>query len=96
MKGGVAFLLALVSLSLFSLAAVSLGSKENFKESLQNISFKTFTSAVCENKNGLLYCKDEMFIDCNGKISKADEVQECNGFKIENKVTGFSVLEPSK
>ena len=34
-----------------------------------------------------------MFVDCNGKISKSAEIGECNGFKVEDKVTGFAVFE---
>ena len=93
MKGMVLFLLILVILSLFSFMAVSLSNdKKNLKENSKNFEFKTFTSAVCETKNNLNYCRDELFVNCNGKISKSSEIKECNGFKIDNKVTGFAVL----
>ena len=94
MKGLVIFLLVLVGLSLFSFMAVSLSTnKDEIKQDSKSIEFKTFTSAVCEEKNNLKYCKDELFVNCNGKLSKASEIKECNEFKVDNQVTGFAVLE---
>ena len=94
MRGSVIFLLVLVGLSLFSFMAVSSGTnKDEVKQDSKSIQFKTFTSAVCEEKNDLRYCMDVLFVNCNGKISKASEVQDCNGFRIDNKVTGFAVFE---
>ena len=58
------------------------------------VEFKTFTSAVCEEKNEFVYCRDELFVNCNGKISKSGEIEECNGINIDNfKVTGSAVFE---
>ena len=97
MKGLVIFLLIVVGLSLFSFMAISSSTNnKNINQDSKNIQFKTFTSAVCETKNNLLYCKDVLFINCNGKLSKAGDIKECNGFKIDNKVTGFAVLENPK
>lgn len=94
MRGLVIFLLVLVGLSLFSFIAVSLGTNKNeIKQDSKSIEFRTFTSAVCEEKNDLRYCRDELFVNCNGKISKASEIKECNGFKVDNQVNGFAVLE---
>ena len=93
MKGLVVFLLILVVLSLFSFMAISSSTNnKNINQDSKNIQFKTFTSAVCETKTNLNYCRDELFVNCNGKISKSSEIKECNGFKIDNKVTGFAVL----
>jgi len=56
--------------------------------------FKTFTSAVCEESNEFVQCKDVLFVECNGIISNANDVEECNGFKLNHKkVTGFAVFE---
>ena len=97
MKGMVTFLLILAGLSLFSFMAISSSTNnKNINQDSKNIQFKTFTSAVCETKTNLNYCRDELFVNCSGKISKADDVKECNGFKIGNKVTGFAVLENPK
>ena len=94
MKGLVIFLLVLVGLSLFSFMAVSLSTnKDEIKQDSKSIEFKTFTSAVCEEKNNLKYCKDELFVNCNGKLSEASEIKECNGFKVDNRVSGFAVFE---
>jgi len=94
MRGSVIFLLVLVGLSLFSFMAVSSGTnKDEVKQDSKSIQFKTFTSAVCEEKNDLRYCMDVLFVNCNGKLSKASEIKECNEFKVDNQVTGFAVLE---
>ena len=95
MRGMVIFLLILIGISLFSFIAVSSSTnKEGAEQDSKNIEFKTFTSAVCEHKGDLVYCSDELFVDCNGKISKADEVRECNGFKLNSQeVTGFAVFD---
>lgn len=85
-------MLVIVIISLFSLIAIS---EDNIKIKTpkNNFQFNTFTSAVCEEKDNLRYCRDELFVNCNGKILKADETKDCNGFKIENKVTGFAVFD---
>jgi hypothetical protein len=94
MRGLVIFLLVLAGLSLFSFMAVNSGTnKDEIKQDSRSIQFKTFTSAVCEEKNDLRYCRDVLFVNCNGKISKASEVQDCNGFKPDDRVTGFAVFE---
>lgn len=48
---------------------------------------------MCEEKNDLFYCRDELFVNCNGKISNAADVAECNGFKIDNEISGFAVFD---
>lgn len=95
MRGFASVFLVMIVLFLFSFMALGVNSDyADFKKSPGSLEFKTFTSAVCEEKNDLRYCKDELFIDCNGKISKAKDVTECNGFKLNNqKVTGFAVFE---
>jgi len=94
MRGMVIFLLVLAGLSLFSFMAVSSGTNKNeIKQDSKSIEFKTFTSAVCEEKNNLRYCRDVLFVNCNGETSKASEIKDCNGFKVDNRVSGFAVLE---
>ena len=95
MRGLVSVMVVLVFLSLFSFMALSVNREYNdFKESSTGFEFNTFTSAVCEGKNDLVYCKDELFVNCNGKISKAGEIAECNGVNIDSfKVTGSAVFE---
>ncbi len=61
---------------------------------IKNFEFSTFTSAVCESKDDLVYCRDELFVNCSGRVSKANGSAECNGIKLDSpKVTGFAVFE---
>ena len=92
MKAKIIFLSALVIMVSFSLIT----SKKDFSPFYENkkIEFKTFTSAVCENKQNAIHCKDNVFVNCNGKLSKAADVSECNGIKMDiPKETGFAVFE---
>ena len=39
-------------------------------------------------------CKEEVFVNCNGNVSKASDIAECNGIKLDiPKATGFAVFE---
>ena len=93
MRGLAVFLSILTGLSLFSFIAVSSANSKADKTGNPNIQFKTFTSAVCENKGSFVHCRDEYFVNCNGKISSSAELKECNGFRISSKVSGFAVFE---
>lgn len=79
----------------FSFAAVKINkiveSKNTHEDGL--VSFSTFTSAVCENSGEFVRCKDELFVSCNGKALKADEIESCNGIGIKNEVSGFAIFE---
>ena len=94
MRGMVSVLLVSVFLSLFSFMALSVNSDYNdFKKPSAVFELKTFTSAVCEDRNDLVYCKDELFVNCNGKMSKSGEIKECNGINLDNfKASGFAVF----
>jgi len=98
MRGSVFLIIvAVVMLSVSFVAAninsVSLEKNKN-KESIKDIQFSTFTSAVCENKEDFVHCKDEIFVNCNGNISKAIDVAECNGIRLDvQKATGFAMFE---
>ena len=90
---GLVILLILVVISSFSFAAYSLRLNDKAQAN-KHFEFSTFTSAVCEDKEGFVHCKDEIFVNCNGKISKAIEAAECNGFKVETpKTLGFAVFD---
>ena len=94
MKGLVIFFLIFVGLSLFGfMAVISSTNNDDIKQDSKSIQFRTFTSAVCETENNLNYCRDELFVNCSGKVSKAEDTKECNGFKVDSKVTGFAVFE---
>ena len=97
MRGLVIFLLALVLIASISFAAANINNNTKnhaSKRELLSTKFNAFTSAVCENKNDFTYCKDELFVNCNGEISKAVDVVECNGLKLDMpKVNGFAVFE---
>ncbi len=68
----------------------------NNKEQNKNTEFSTFTLAVCENKEDSVYCRDEVFVNCNEHISKLGDFNECDGIKIEiPKATGFAVFDKS-
>ena len=91
MRGLVVFLLIVAIFLSFIFLNINIKEDENAKN---NFGFSTFTSAICEDKNDFVYCKDELFVNCNGKISKAIDVVECNGIKMNApKVTGFAVFE---
>ncbi len=98
MRGLVLFIGVLVVMASFSFVALSMDNANNekveIKEESKPLEFSTFTSAVCENKENYVYCKDEFFVKCNGNISKAVDVAECNGIKIDTpKTLGFAVFE---
>ena len=100
MRGLVIFLIVVTIISSFSLVAASINNlnvsadnANNKKIETKNSEFSAFTSAVCENKEKFVYCKDEIFVNCNGKISNAVEFAECDGIKIALPAsTGFAVF----
>src|SRR3989344_186342 len=103
MKGMVLVLLALIGIASFSFAAVNMSlldsretkNNENIKkiEDEKILEFSTFTSAVCESNAGAVHCKDELFVNCNGNISKASDAAECNGLSLDvPKASGFAVF----
>ena len=99
MKGLVIFLLLIVAIGIVSFSFVVANINNLNNEKIQNnenskiMKFSTFTSAVCEDKEDFTHCKDEVFVNCNGEISKAADVAECNGFKLDvPKATGFAVF----
>ena len=60
--------------------------KENINA--KNISFKVMTKAVCEEKSERVFCRDELFVSCNGKEyivfeNKSNEFIECDNLKIK-------------
>lgn len=66
------------------------------KEQFLPEEFSTFTPAVCDNKSNEVYCKDELFVNCNGNISRATDVAECNGMKFDApEITGVAVFGKS-
>lgn len=100
MRGLVIFLLALVATGIVSFSFVVANINNANNKEIENnknpkiLEFSTFTSAVCENKEKFVYCKDEYFVDCNGIVSKAIDVIECNGMKVDvPKALGFAVFE---
>ena len=97
MKKTIFILFAVIVAALFSFMAFSSGNSKNQIKAPSNFEFKTFTSAVCESNSDVITCRDELFVNCSGKISKADEFTDCNGIKIENqKVTGAATASFSK
>ena len=56
--------------------------------------FSTFTSAVCKNDGDFVKCNEELLVNCNGKVSKAGEIANCDDLDVDkSKVTGFAVFE---
>lgn len=97
MRGLVIFLLVAIGMVSFSFIALSAKNINDVKndalEKPKILEFSTFTSAVCENNKDVVKCRDEVFVNCNGKISKASEIPECNGFKAEiPKTLGFATF----
>ena len=97
MKASIFILFIVVVVALFSFIALSSNNSKNQPTAPSGFEFKTFTSAVCESKSDVINCRDELFVNCSGKISKADEVSDCNGIKLENqKITGAATASFSK
>ena len=82
MRGLVLFIMVLAVIGSFSFVDAFIDNKASQKDR-ENIQFNTFTSAVCDNDGKVTRCKDELFVNCNGEVSKADEIAECNGLKID-------------
>ena len=94
MRGSVIFLIILAVIASVSFVAANIN-KDNAKtkEQAKELEFSTFTSAVCEKDEYVVRCKDEFFVNCNGEITKAADVAECNGIKIDvPKALGFAVF----
>ncbi|MEK6828189.1 MAG: hypothetical protein AABX78_02460 [Nanoarchaeota archaeon] len=94
MRGFVIFLLVIAVMASFSFVAANISTdKKETKQETKEFEFNTFTSAVCDNSQDFVHCKDEVFVNCNGKVSKAADVAECNGIKLDvPKPTGFAVF----
>lgn len=98
MRGLVLSLLVIAAIASFGFAAANIKNinyqKTAVNEGFWELEFSAFTSAVCWNKADFVHCKDEIFINCSGKISKADDAAECNGLRLDfPKATGFAVFE---
>lgn len=95
MRGLVIFLTILAVIASVSFAAANIN-KDNVKAAGQAkaLEFSTFTSAVCERGKDAVRCKDEFFVNCNGEITKAADVAECNGIKVDvPKALGFATFD---
>ena len=97
MRGLVIFLLILVGLLSFSFIVISAKNANDIKketvEKPKALEFSAFTTAVCDNKEDVVHCRDEFFVNCNGKVSKAADIEDCNGIKIEPpKALGFATF----
>ena len=69
---------------------------ENAKEIPE---FKTYTKAVCEEKNDFIFCQDELFANCNGyefKLPRGERIPVRCGtllFELpENEVDGDGIF----
>ena len=97
MRGLVLFILVLIVIFSFSFVVANININNEKKEIIKNskeFEFSTFTTAVCENKEEVVHCKDEIFVNCNGKVSKAADVAECNGMNLDvPKATGDAVFD---
>ncbi len=95
MRGMVIFLLVVIMVSSLSFIVLSINNDRiQNNESDKILEFSTFTSAVCEAKEEVIHCKDEVFVNCNGNVSKAVDVAECNGIMLDvPKVTGSAVFD---
>ena len=94
MRGLVIYSIILVLIVSISFAAANISNEKNqVKENPRVLEFSTFTSAVCERGKDVVHCKDEVFVNCDGKVSKAVDVAECNGIKLDvPKTLGFAVF----
>lgn len=93
MRGLVIVFALLAVIASFSFSTYSADNEKTEIKDKQ-LEFSTFTSAVCEDNEDSVYCKDEIFVNCDGAISKASDVKECNGVKVEiPKALGFAVFD---
>ena len=92
----IVFVVIIIVSSSFIYPNIDNKDNQNVENKKQNkiLEFSVFTSAVCENKADVVHCKDEVFVNCNGSISKAtDYFTECNGIKFDvPKATGSAVF----
>jgi len=94
MRGMVIFSLILVMLVSVSFLAVNINSDVGAAEDLDVMEFSTFTSAVCNENEDNIFCKDEVFVNCNGEISKVIGAAECDGITISvSKATGYAYFD---
>ena len=94
MRGLVIFLTVIVASLIFAAIGIKDWNETKPKQENHIVEFSTFTSAVCEHKDNSVHCKDELFVNCNGNISKANDIIECNGIRLDSyKVTGFAVFD---
>ena len=73
--------------------------KENMSK--EKTEFKVFTKAVCEEKFQHIFCRDELFIKCNGKEylvreQNLENFTDCKNIKLnlsDIKVTGHTTFQ---
>ena len=96
MRGLVIFLLVLIGIASFSFIVISASNDTKIhtpKHGFLSYEFSTFTSAVCQNNGNSVKCKDEVFVKCNENVSRAEDISDCNGFKVEiPKTLGFATF----
>lgn len=93
MKGLVIVLVLLVVIASFSFITYSSNNEKIVEKNPKQFEFNTFTSAVCEDYDDVVNCRDEVFVNCDGRVSKATDLEECNGIAVEvPKATGFAVF----
>ena len=86
-------LVLLIGILMFILL-VAAANDLKFENKKNQVEFSTFTSAICQKEKDFVYCRDELFVNCNGNISKANGSIECNGVRFDaSKVTGFAVFD---
>ena len=83
MKSVIPVTLMMIIFAAISFAAVNMDDKEPITAEAKKISLKTYTAAVCEDKESHVYCKDEFFVNCNGNVWIAKNTAECGGVKIQ-------------
>ena len=96
MKAIIPIALMIILVAAISFAAVKMNDKEQITApELKKFSLKTYTAAVCEDRENHIFCKDEFFVNCNGNVSIASEIAECEGVKIPvPNAMGAAVFDP--
>ena len=96
MRGLVILIAILAVMASFSFVALSISGNSEKAEIIKEskpLEFSTYTAAVCEDKGEVVHCRDEFFVNCNGTVSKAIDVAECEGIKVEvPKALGFATF----
>lgn len=93
MRGLVVFSLLLVAVILSSCSS----NANDEKTKSPDFEFSTFTKSVCQGSGNFTACESELFVNCSGRIYRAEYFNGCNGMELDvPAVSGFAVFDNDK